>query len=119
MGFKAKARKHMSNDSKKEDAKSKKSNQGELSCAIKGCDKFADKSLKGRSLSLDNAIEMWVKVPLLVPKVESVCARVATELGRKKIKPMITTDSLSVFFRGVEKLILPKAKIVTLCAVEW
>jgi len=59
MGFKAKARKHMSNDSKKEDAKSKKSNQGELSCAIKGCDKFADKSLKGRSLSLDNAIEMW------------------------------------------------------------
>ena len=33
MGFKAKARKHMSNDSKKEDAKSKKSNQGELSCA--------------------------------------------------------------------------------------
>ena len=44
-----------------------------------------------------------VKVPLLVPKVESVCARVATELGRKKIKPMITTDSLSVFFQGCRK----------------
>ena len=59
MGFKAKARKHMSSDVKQEDPKKKKSNQGELPCAIKGCEKFADKSLKGRSLSLDNALEMW------------------------------------------------------------
>ena len=49
----------MSKDSKKDDPKSKKSNQGELPCAIKGCEKFADKNLKGRSLSLDNALEMW------------------------------------------------------------
>ena len=37
----------------------KKSNAGELPCAIKGCEKFADKSLGGRSLSLDNALDMW------------------------------------------------------------
>ena len=59
MGFKAKARKHMSNGNNKDDQKKKKSDQGELLCAIKGCEKFADKKLKGRSLSLDNALEMW------------------------------------------------------------
>ena len=26
---------------------------------ISGCEKFADKSLGGRSLSLDNALDMW------------------------------------------------------------
>ena len=59
MGFKAKARKHRKDtDSNKADTK-KKSNQGELACAIKGCEKFADKKLGGRSLSLDNALDMW------------------------------------------------------------
>ena len=59
MGFKAKARKHRTQDTSIADNKGKKSNQGELSCALNGCDKFADKSLGGRSLSLDNAIDMW------------------------------------------------------------
>ena len=59
MGFKAKARKHRKDDpSDKSDSK-KKSNQGDIDCAISGCDKFADKSLGGRSLSLDNALDMW------------------------------------------------------------
>ena len=59
MGFKAKARKHRQQDSSSKDNRKKKSTQGELSCAINGCDKFADKSLGGRSLSLDNAIDVW------------------------------------------------------------
>ncbi|DAC28541.1 MAG TPA: hypothetical protein HA327_06525 [Candidatus Poseidoniaceae archaeon] len=59
MGFKAKARKHRQQDSTAKGSEKKKSSQGELSCAINGCDKFADKSLGGRSLSLDNAIDVW------------------------------------------------------------
>lgn len=59
MGFKAKARKHRKDsDTDKSEAK-KKSNTGELPCAIKSCEKYADKSLGGRSLSLDNALDMW------------------------------------------------------------
>ena len=59
MGFKAKARKHRQQDLTAKGSEKKKSSQGELSCAINGCDKFADKSLGGRSLSLDNAIDVW------------------------------------------------------------
>ena len=59
MGFKAKARKHNPDGDKKDGAKGNKSKEGELPCAIKGCEKFADKSFGGRSLSIDNAIEMW------------------------------------------------------------
>ena len=59
MGFKAKARKHRGSDAENKSEGKKKSNQGELSCAINGCDKFADKSLGGRSLSLDNALDVW------------------------------------------------------------
>tara|TARA_B100001113_G_scaffold89699_1_gene71736 strand:+ start:771 stop:1046 length:276 start_codon:yes stop_codon:yes gene_type:complete len=59
MGFKAKARKHRGSDAENKTKDKKNSNQGELSCAINGCDKFADKSLGGRSLSLDNAIDVW------------------------------------------------------------
>ena len=59
MGFKAKARKHRQQDPTAKGSEKKKSSQGELSCAINGCDKFADKSLGGRSLSLDNAIDVW------------------------------------------------------------
>lgn len=59
MGFKAKARKHRGSDAKNKTKDKKNSKQGELSCAINGCDKFADKSLGGRSLSLDNAIDVW------------------------------------------------------------
>ncbi len=59
MGFKAKARKHRKDDATDKDSKKKKSNQGEMKCGINSCEKFADKSLGGRSLSLDNAIDMW------------------------------------------------------------
>ena len=59
MGFKAKARKHRGSDAESKSEGKKKSNQGELSCAVTGCDKFADKSLGGRSLSLDNALDVW------------------------------------------------------------
>ena len=59
MGFKAKARKHNPNGDKKDDSKGKKSKQGEQPCGIKDCENFSDKSFGGRSLSIDNAIEMW------------------------------------------------------------
>ena len=59
MGFKAKARKHRQQNPSDKGNERKKSSPGELSCAINGCDKFADKSLGGRSLSLDNAIDVW------------------------------------------------------------
>ena len=60
MGFKAKARKQQKDngdDTKKETKKGAKT--GELPCGIKGCDNFADKSMGGRSLSVDDAIDMW------------------------------------------------------------
>ena len=59
MGFKAKARKHKSADSASTDEKKKSKSNGELPCAVKSCEKFADKNLGGRSLSLDNALDMW------------------------------------------------------------
>jgi len=60
MGFKAKARKQQKDngeDTKKDTKKGAKT--GELPCGIKGCDNFADKSMGGRSLSVDDAIDMW------------------------------------------------------------
>ena len=81
MGFKAKARKHKKDAG--EDQKKTKSSakEGELPCGVKGCDNFADKSMGGRSLSVDDAIDMWgsngyemrkgrVRVQVLLPKVE-------------------------------------------------
>ena len=59
MGFKAKARKHRKDDDSDKTVSKKKSDQGELMCAIKDCAKYADKKLGGRSLSLDNALDMW------------------------------------------------------------
>ena len=59
MGFKAKARKHRKDageDEKKQKASTK---VGELPCGGKGCDNFADKRRGGRSLSVDDAIDMW------------------------------------------------------------
>jgi len=60
MGFKAKARKHKS-DSENDSDTTKKSSakEGEISCGVKNCDGYADKSFGGRSLSLDNAIDVW------------------------------------------------------------
>lgn len=59
MGFKAKARKHRK-DAGEEDTKAKTSKkEGEIPCGVKGCENFADKSHGGRSLSVDDAIDMW------------------------------------------------------------
>ena len=59
MGFKANARKHQkkSGADKKKATSTKK--EGVISCGIKSCDGFADKSFGGRSLSIDNAIDVW------------------------------------------------------------
>lgn len=60
MGFKAKARKHRGDngdDEKNTTTSSKK--EGELPCGIRDCEKFADKSMGGRSLSIENAIDGW------------------------------------------------------------
>lgn len=58
MGFKAKARKNKAKTTA-DGAQKKKSISGELPCAIKSCNRFADKRLGGRSLSFDDATEMW------------------------------------------------------------
>jgi hypothetical protein len=60
MGFKAKARKHKSDAGETNDSTSKKTKkEGEIPCGVNICDKFADKSFGGRSLSIDNAIDVW------------------------------------------------------------
>ena len=60
MGFKAKARKHKANAGETNETTTKKSKKvGEIPCAVNGCDGFADKSFGGRSLSIDNAIDVW------------------------------------------------------------
>ena len=59
MGFKAKARKHRK-DAGEEDTKTKTTKkEGEIPCGVKGRENFADKSHGGRSLSVDDAIDMW------------------------------------------------------------
>ena len=60
MGFKAKARKHKP-DSENDSDLTKKSSakEGDIACGVKTCDGYADKSFGGRSLSLDNAIDVW------------------------------------------------------------
>jgi len=59
MGFKAKARKHRKDngDDEKKTTASKK--EGELPCGVRDCENFADKAMGGRSLSVDDAIDMW------------------------------------------------------------
>ena len=60
MGFKAKARKHKADAGENVDKKAKKSKkEGDISCGINSCDNYADKSFGGRSLSIDNAIDVW------------------------------------------------------------
>lgn len=60
MGFKAKARKHKVDAGENVEKKVKKSKkEGEIPCGINSCDNYADKSLGGRSLSIDNAIDVW------------------------------------------------------------
>ena len=59
MGFKANARKHQkkSGDESKKTTTSAK--EGAIPCGRKSCEGFADKDMGGRSLSIDNAIEIW------------------------------------------------------------
>ncbi len=60
MGFKAKARKHRSDNGEDEkNTKTSSKTEGELPCGIRDCEKFADKSMGGRSLSIENAIDGW------------------------------------------------------------
>jgi hypothetical protein len=60
MGFKEKARKHKSDAGESVDSTTKKTKkEGEIPCGVNTCDGFADKSFGGRSLSIDNAIEVW------------------------------------------------------------
>lgn len=59
MGFKAKARKHRKDAGEDDKKPSKVTKEGELPCGIRDCDNFADKSMGGRSLSIDDAIDMW------------------------------------------------------------
>ena len=60
MGFKAKARKHKSDAGETNDSTTKKTKkEGEIPCGVNTCDKYADKSFGGRSLSIDNAIDVW------------------------------------------------------------
>ena len=47
MGFKAKARKNKSQGTD-DGAEKKKSSSGEVACAVKSCERFADKKLGGR-----------------------------------------------------------------------
>lgn len=59
MGFKAKARKHRKDDDRDEKKQKKAAKEGEVPCGVRDCDNFADKSMGGRSLSIDDAIDMW------------------------------------------------------------
>ena len=59
MGFKSKARKHRKDAGKDTEKKSSSPKEGEIPCCVNSCDGFADKSFGGRSLSVDNAIDMW------------------------------------------------------------
>jgi hypothetical protein len=59
MGFKAKARKHRKDAGEDDTKKTSTKVEGELPCGIRGCERFADKAVGGRSLSVDDAIDMW------------------------------------------------------------
>ena len=59
MGFKAKARKHRKDAGEDKKNAKKVVKEGELPCGVRDCEKFADKSMGGRSLSIDDAIDMW------------------------------------------------------------
>ena len=92
MGFKAKARKHRKDNPNTDVDRRKKSNKGDLACAINNCDKFADKSLGGRSLSMDNALDMWGQGNFTPSKEEHVYVNHVTGHGKRKIKMTIPTS---------------------------
>ena len=59
MGFKAKARKHRSDAGEDDSEKKATKSEGEQPCGVRGCENFADKAVGGRSLSIDDAIDVW------------------------------------------------------------
>lgn len=59
MGFKAKAKKYKKESGEEEKKTSSKSSEGTEPCCINGCDNWSDKSMGGRSLSIENAEESW------------------------------------------------------------
>jgi hypothetical protein len=59
MGFKAKARKHRKDNGEDDKKTAVSKNEGELPCGVRDCENFADKAVGGRSLSVDDAIDMW------------------------------------------------------------
>ena len=56
MGFKKRAR---VNRKPKEEAKDDGGDEGEVPCDVADCDKWADKKFGGRSIAIDNAIDVW------------------------------------------------------------
>ena len=63
MGFKSKARKHSAARGEKKERKGlrKELDDGERVCPISGCKNWADKSHGGRSVSRENALDVWEK----------------------------------------------------------
>lgn len=63
MGFKARARQHAAERGEtpggKRGKKSSGPKQGTLACAVNDCENWADKELSGRSISFDDATEVW------------------------------------------------------------
>ncbi|MEK9731395.1 MAG: hypothetical protein VW230_06520 [Candidatus Poseidoniales archaeon] len=59
MGFKARARKHRQESGEETEQSTSAQKEGEIPCGVSSCDDFADKHFGGRSLSVDNATEMW------------------------------------------------------------
>lgn len=59
MGFKAKAKKYKKESGEEEKKTSSKSSEGTEPCSINDCDNWADKSMGGRSLSIENAEDVW------------------------------------------------------------
>ena len=61
MGFKSKARRARKDAGEDTGRKrrSKDLDEGEKSCAIKGCKNWADKSHGGRSIAFDNLADVW------------------------------------------------------------
>ena len=61
MGFKSTARTAKQGDGGSDGKKRRRKDleDGEKSCAIKSCDKWADKSHGGRSIAFDNLADVW------------------------------------------------------------
>jgi len=59
MGFKSKARKHQEARGEVKKEKDRKKIEGTMSCGIKECDNWADKTMGGRSISLQDVQEIW------------------------------------------------------------